>query len=91
MVGVGIGLAFVDINQNGVTSSNSIDLVMSVLAVSPTGWGQAIAGGYFLANGITMLVTGKDIGQHIDGAVNKYYNDGVRAEEQRRFNAAMGY
>jgi RHS repeat-associated protein len=87
----GIALAGNDIKNNGVTTSNSLDLVMSVLAVSPTGWGQAIAGTYFLANGITTLVTGKDIGQHIEGAVNKYYNDGVRAEEQRKFNAAMGY
>ncbi|MCL8537389.1 hypothetical protein M9991_11010 [Chryseobacterium gallinarum] len=88
--GVGAALAFVDISQNGVTTSNSLDLVMSALAISPTGWGQAIAGTYFLANGITTLVTGKDIGQHIESAVNKYYNDGVRAEEQRRYNAAMG-
>ncbi|WP_185097090.1 hypothetical protein [Chryseobacterium sp. IHB B 17019] len=35
--GVGIGLATVDISQNEVTTSNSLDLVMSVLAVSPTG------------------------------------------------------
>ncbi|SEH49265.1 DUF6443 domain-containing protein [Chryseobacterium culicis] len=89
--GIGAGLALADIHQNGVTTSNSLDLVMSVLAVSPTGWGQAIAGTYFLANGITALITGKDIGQHIEGAVNKYYNDGVREEEQRKFNAAMGY
>ena len=87
----GIALAGYDIKNNGVTTSNSIDLVMSVLAVSPTGWGQAIAGSYFLANGITMLVTGKDIGQHIDAAADKYYNNDVRAEEQRKFNAAMGY
>ncbi|WP_425551458.1 RHS repeat domain-containing protein [Chryseobacterium oranimense] len=89
--GAGILLAGGDILSNGANMSNSLDLVMSVLAVSPTGWGQAIAGTYFLANGITTLVTGKDIGQHIEGAVNKYYNDGVRAEEQRKFNAAMGY
>ncbi|ROI04545.1 RHS repeat-associated core domain-containing protein [Chryseobacterium sp. G0240] len=87
----GIGLGIYDMTENGVNMSNSLDTVMSVLAVSPTGWGQAIAGTYFLANGITTLVTGKDIGQHIEGAVNKYYNDGVRAEEQRKFNAAMGY
>ncbi|GEN72489.1 hypothetical protein CLA01_25610 [Chryseobacterium lathyri] len=89
--GIGIGLAFIDINQKGPNTSNSLDLVMSVLAVSPTGWGQAIAGTYFLANFATQLVTGKDIGQHIEGAVNKYYNDGVRAEEQRKYNEAMGY
>lgn len=89
--GAGIALGIYDMSENGVNMSNSLDTVMSVLAVSPTGWGQAIAGTYFLANGITTLVTGKDIGQHIEGAVNKYYNDGVRAEEQRRFNAAMGY
>lgn len=46
---------------------------------------------YFLASGITTFITGKDIGQHIEGAVNKYYNDGIRAEEQRKFNAAMDY
>jgi len=89
--GAGIALGIYDMSQNGVNVSNSLDTVMSVLAVSPTGWGQAIAGTYFLANGITTLVTGKDIGQHIEGAVNRYYNDGVRAEEQRKFNAAMGY
>lgn len=87
----GIALAGNDIKNNGVTTSNSLDLVMSVLAVSPTGWGQAIAGTYFIANGITTLVTGKDIGQHIEGAVNTYYNNGVRAEEQKKYNAAMGY
>ncbi|PIF47266.1 hypothetical protein CLU96_4316 [Chryseobacterium sp. 52] len=89
--GVGIGLAGYDMIENGANTSNSLDLVMSVLAVSPTGWGQAIAGTYFLANFATQLVTGKDIGQHIDGAVNKYYNNGIRAEEQRKYNEAMGY
>ncbi|MGG7440432.1 hypothetical protein [Chryseobacterium arthrosphaerae] len=89
--GAGIALGIYDMSKNGVNMSNSLDTVMSVLAVSPTGWGQAIAGSYFLANGITTLVTGKDIGQHIEGAVNKYYNNGVRAEEQRKFNTAMGY
>jgi len=89
--GIGIGLAGYDIIENGANVSNSLDLVMSLLAVSPTGWGQAIAGTYFMANFATQLITGNNIGQHIEDAVNTYYNDGIKAEEQRKFNAAMGY
>ncbi|CAA7386956.1 DUF6443 domain-containing protein [Chryseobacterium fistulae] len=87
----GVGLAAVDINQNGVNMSNSLDLTMSTLAISPTGWGQAIAGAYFLINGVTILITGHDTGQHIENTVDKYYNNDIRAEEQRKFNEAMGY
>lgn len=51
---------------NGVSTSNSLDLAMSGLAL--LGFGTAIAGGYFLLNSVTILTTGKDIGQHIDSA-----------------------
>lgn len=46
--------------------------------------------GLFLANGITTLATGQDIGQHVDSSVGAY-NDSVKAEEQQKFNEAMGY
>ena len=86
----GVGLAGYDMYENGVTTSNTLDLTMSALALSPTGVGQGIAAAYFLANGITILATGQDIGQHIDSSVGAY-NDNVKAEEQQKFNEAMGY
>ncbi|MDH6252592.1 hypothetical protein M2347_002319 [Chryseobacterium sp. H1D6B] len=64
--GVGIALGAYDIIENGFTTSNTLDTAMSALALTPGGVTQGIAGAYFLANGITMLVTGKDIGQHLD-------------------------
>ncbi|WP_407509388.1 hypothetical protein [Elizabethkingia anophelis] len=38
---VGIGVAGYDIAKNGTNMSNSLDLTMSILAVSPTGWGAS--------------------------------------------------
>lgn len=52
--------------QNGITTSNSLDVTMSALALTPTGVTQGIAATYFLLNGVTILVTGQDIGQHMD-------------------------
>lgn len=43
---------------------------MALLALSPTGVGQAIAGTYFLCNTISQLTTGKDIGQHIQEQID---------------------
>jgi hypothetical protein len=63
----GVLLAGYDINQNGFTTSNTLDLVMSGLAVS--GFGTGIAGTYFLLNAGSIIFTGKDIGQHIDGLI----------------------
>jgi len=60
----GGGLALYDMQQNGVTTSNALDLVMSGLAVS--GIGTSIAATYFILNAGSILFTGKNIGQHID-------------------------
>jgi hypothetical protein len=65
--GVGVGLAVYDINANGFTTSNSLDLGMSALALS--GIGTPVAGGYFVLNTALTLATGKDIGQHIDSYI----------------------
>jgi hypothetical protein len=65
--GIGGGLAVYDISQNGFTTSNSLDLVMSTMAL--TGIGTGIAGTYFLLNAGSIIFTGKDIGQHIDGLI----------------------
>jgi RHS repeat-associated protein len=60
----GGGLALYDIGKNGLTTSNGLDLVMSGLAVS--GFGTGIAAGYFILNAASILITNKDLGQHID-------------------------
>jgi hypothetical protein len=60
----GGGLALYDIGKNGLTTSNGLDLVMSGLAVS--GFGTGIAAGYFILNAASILITHKDLGQHID-------------------------
>jgi len=57
----------VDIQKNGVTTSNALDLTMSKLAVS--GFGSGIYTSYFLINFGSQLITGKDIGQHIDNFI----------------------
>lgn len=64
--GAGLALGVYDMTQNGITTSNSLDVTMSALALTPTGVTQGIAATYFLLNGVTTLVTGKDIGQHMD-------------------------
>lgn len=61
---VGGGLALYDISKVGLTASNGLDLVMSGLAVS--GFGTGIATGYFILNAASILITNKDLGQHID-------------------------
>jgi RHS repeat-associated protein len=60
------GLSIYDMTQNGVTTSNTLDLTMSALAVTPSGVGQAIAATYFISNAISVWTTGQDIGQHMD-------------------------
>ena len=65
-LGIGaIGTGIYSIATDGLNVSNGLDTTMAVLALSPTGFGQAIAGTYFLINTISQLTTGKDIGQHI--------------------------
>ena len=59
-------IAVTDMVQNGVTTSNALDLAMGGLAVS--GVGTSIAGTYFLLNAASVIFTGKDLGQHIDAA-----------------------
>lgn len=61
---VGVGFAIFDMNSNGISTSNSLDLIMSGLALS--GVGTGVAGTYFMLNFGSVLFTGKDIGQHID-------------------------
>ncbi len=77
--GAGLVLGGIDMYQNGITTSNTLDVTMSALALSPTGVGQGVAAVYFLANGITTLTTGKDIGQHLDA---NGYNLGELINEQ---------
>ncbi|WP_265429938.1 hypothetical protein [Chryseobacterium sp. YIM B08800] len=62
----GVGLGIYDISQNGFTTSNTLDTAMSALAVTPTGVTQGIAGTYFILNAASSIITGKDIGQHLD-------------------------
>src|SRR5690606_35046113 len=60
------GLSIYDMTQNGVTTSNTLDLTMSALAVTPSGVGQAIAATYFISNAISVWTTGQDNGQLMD-------------------------
>jgi RHS repeat-associated protein len=60
----------VSIYNDGLNISNGLDTSMALLALSPTGVGQAIAGTYFLCNSISQLTTGKDIGQHIQEQID---------------------
>ncbi|MFP3833593.1 RHS repeat-associated core domain-containing protein [Chryseobacterium sp. SIMBA_028] len=85
----GVGLAAYDISQNGVNISNSLDITMSVLALTPSGVGQGIAATYFIANGLSVWFTGQDIGQHIQGAIDDY-NTGVVNERQQKYDNAVG-
>lgn len=64
---IGVGFIALDMHKNGLTTSNSLDGVMSVLALSGYGTGVAVA--YFIVNGGITLITGKDSGQHIDEIV----------------------
>jgi hypothetical protein len=81
---VGGGLAIYDMSKNGVTTSNALDLAMSTMAL--TGFGTSIAGAYFVLNAGSILLTGKDIGQHIDAATTsltgksatQYINEVIR-------------
>ncbi|PIF47268.1 hypothetical protein CLU96_4318 [Chryseobacterium sp. 52] len=56
----------IDIYNNGFTTSNTLDTTMSLLAATPTGVTQGIAGAYFMINAASTILTGKDIGQHLD-------------------------
>lgn len=67
---VGVVSGGVSIYNEGLNWSNGLDTTMSVLALSPTGVGQAIAGTYFLLNAVSQLTTDKDIGQHIQEAID---------------------
>jgi len=63
---VGIAISGVDMAVNGVNVSNSLDMVMGVVAFVP-GIGWAISGTYLVANIATQLITGQSIGEHIQG------------------------
>ncbi len=61
----------VSIYNDGLNISNGLDTSMALLALSPTGVGQAISGSYFLLNSVSQLTTGKDIGQHIQEQIDE--------------------
>jgi len=63
--GVGIGITLYDMKVNGVTTSNSIDLIMGGISFIP-GWGWIAGGIYFIGNAALKAGTGKDLGEHID-------------------------
>lgn len=50
---------------NGVNSSNTLDAFFGGVSFAGP-WGAAIGGVYFVGNLITVGVTGKTIGQHVD-------------------------
>lgn len=60
----GLALTAYDMYQNGVNTSNSIDAFFGGVAFA--GWGAAASGVYFVGNLLTVGITGKTIGQHID-------------------------
>ena len=62
---VGVGLTAIDMQQNGINVSNSLDAVMTGIAF--TGWGAPVSGVYFVANLFSMAFTGSSIGEHIQG------------------------
>ena len=72
IIGVG-SLLFTagDMYFNGVTTSNSIDLIMGGISFIPGG-GWVIGGIYFLGNAILKETTGMDLGQHIDANRIRY-------------------
>jgi RHS repeat-associated protein len=61
----------VSIYNDGLNISNGLDTSMALLALSPTGVGQAIAATYFILNTVSTLTTGKDIGQHIQEQIDE--------------------
>lgn len=67
---VAVGTGIYSIANDGLNISNGLDTTMALLALSPTGVGQAIAGSYFLLNTISQLATGKDLGQHIQEQID---------------------
>lgn len=64
-LGVGVGLTLMDMQANGVTTSNSIDLTMGGVSFVPM-WGLAAGTAYFVENAAVKAYSGKDIGDHID-------------------------
>ncbi|MYY44012.1 hypothetical protein [Elizabethkingia anophelis] len=50
----GVAIGGYDMIENGVNVSNTLDVTMSALMLTPSGVGQAIGGGYFIINaGVT--------------------------------------
>ena len=71
----GLGLAsatlsVIDMNQNGVNTSNSLDLIMTGVSFMGAP-GAMIGGAYFMGNLGSNLFTGQSIGQHFDNYVNQ--------------------
>jgi RHS repeat-associated protein len=62
----GLGLTVIDMRVNGVNTSNSLDAYFGVVSLGGGPIGAGIGGVYFGANLITIGITGKTIGQHID-------------------------
>lgn len=66
--GVGVIISGVDMAVNGVNASNFLDLAFGAVAFVP-GFGWAVSGLYVVSNWGVEMATGKDIGQHIQGAL----------------------
>lgn len=61
----GLALTAYDMYQNGVNTSNSLDAFFGGVSFAGP-WGAAIGGTYFVGNLLTVGITGKTIGQHVD-------------------------
>jgi hypothetical protein len=59
------GVLNYDMYQNGVNTSNSLDAFFGGVSFAGP-WGAAIGGTYFVGNLLTVGITGKTIGQHVD-------------------------
>src|SRR5690606_27593273 len=67
--GLGIGLTLADMKVNGVTTSNSIDLIMGGVSMVP-GWGWVAGSIYFIGNAALKAGTGMDLGEYFDSRKN---------------------
>ncbi len=65
---VGLAITGYDIYDKGINTGRTLDLVMGGVAFIPV-FGWAVSGTYFVANLVTIGVTGQSIGDHIQGAV----------------------
>ena len=66
------------VNNKVLKSSNALDATMVSVSFVP-GWGWIAGGVYFGIDIISKVSTGKSVGEHLDAALEEYYdlNDGV--------------